>query len=254
MCDDGSGMPDDGPREGRKGGAGRANEAAAGPRSTSGGPPGQAQYGGHAQSQPSAGAPHGGHRPDAGPPPGQAPWAPPSPGAAAGPTQWQVPPPHPYPGYGAWQAPTYPGGAGPAQAQAAWWGAPGGMPPSPAGGYYPHQAPPGYPMPPLGIGHGPHGGAGMSQLMQEIAGGGSGLASLSQMLNLDDKELWKGALIGAAAVLLLTNESVQNALFKTGVQARDAVRSGVDRVKSTAAGVSAGVAKASKSATGEADD
>lgn len=96
----------------------------------------------------------------------------------------------------------------------------------------------------LGSGQGPgaaagHGagrrqGFGMSQLVDEIAGGGSGLSSLSQMLNLDDKELWKGALIGAAAVLLLTNESVQNALFKGGVRARDAVKSGVDQVKSRA--------------------
>ena len=51
------------------------------------------------------------------------------------------------------------------------------------------------------------------------------------MLNLDDKEMWKGALIGAAVMLLLTNESVQNALFKTGVQARNAVKSGVGQVK-----------------------
>jgi len=77
-------------------------------------------------------------------------------------------------------------------------------------------------------------GPGMSQLMEELAGGGNGLSSLSQMLNLDDKELWKGALIGAAAVLLLTNESVQNALFKTGVRARDAVKAGVDKVKTSA--------------------
>lgn len=72
----------------------------------------------------------------------------------------------------------------------------------------------------------------MSQLMEELAGGGNGLSSLSQMFNLDDKELWKGALIGAAVVLLLTNDSVQNALFKSSVRARDAVKSGVDQVKS----------------------
>lgn len=86
------------------------------------------------------------------------------------------------------------------------------------------------------MGASPQGGAGMSQLMQEIAGGGNGLSSLTQMLNLDDKELWKGALIGAAAVLLLTNESIQNALFKTGVRARDAVKSGVEKIKTGAQG------------------
>jgi hypothetical protein len=94
----------------------------------------------------------------------------------------------------------------------------------------------------------------MSQLMQEIAGGGSGLSSLTQMLNLDDKELWKGALIGAAAVLLLTNESVQNALFKTGVRARDAVKSGVEKVKESAASAGAEVAKAAKQAAGGQDE
>lgn len=51
----------------------------------------------------------------------------------------------------------------------------------------------------------------MSQLMEELAGGGNGLSSLSQMLNLDDKELWKGALIGAAVVLPLTNKGVVTA-------------------------------------------
>jgi hypothetical protein len=70
--------------------------------------------------------------------------------------------------------------------------------------------------------------------MGELAGGGNGLSSLTQMLNLNDKELWKGALIGAAVVLLLNNDSVQNALFKTGVRARDAVKSGVDTIKARA--------------------
>lgn len=74
----------------------------------------------------------------------------------------------------------------------------------------------------------------MTSLMEELANGGNGLSSLTRMLNLDDKEFWKGALVGAAAVLLLTNESVQGALFKTGVRARDAVKGGVDRIKSTA--------------------
>ncbi len=89
-------------------------------------------------------------------------------------------------------------------------------------------------------------GPGMSQLMEELAGGGNGLSSLTHMLNLDDKEMWKGALIGAAVVLLLTNESVQNALFKTGVRARDAVKSGVDKVKARAqqAAEEAGASKA----------
>jgi hypothetical protein len=51
------------------------------------------------------------------------------------------------------------------------------------------------------------------------------------MLNLDDSEFWKGALVGAAAVLLLTNETVQDTLFKTGARAKGAVQGGIDKVK-----------------------
>lgn len=83
-----------------------------------------------------------------------------------------------------------------------------------------------------GAGHGMQ--AGMSQFVEEISNGGSGLSSLGKMLNLDDSEFWKGALIGAAAVLLLTNESVQSMLFKTGAKAKEVVRSGVEKVKETA--------------------
>jgi hypothetical protein len=69
-------------------------------------------------------------------------------------------------------------------------------------------------------GYGPDSGAGqgarVSELVDEIASGGNGLSSLSKMLNLDDVDFWKGALVGAAAVLLLTSDSVQNALFRNG--------------------------------------
>lgn len=58
--------------------------------------------------------------------------------------------------------------------------------------------------------------AGVSQVIEEIASGGNGLNSLSRLLNFDDTEFWKGALVGAAAVMLLSNESVQNLLFSGG--------------------------------------
>ena len=77
-----------------------------------------------------------------------------------------------------------------------------------------------------------HGG--MSQFVEEIANGGNGLSSLGKIVNLDDSEFWKGALVGAAAVILLTNESVQKTLFKTGAKAKDAVKSGVEKVKEKA--------------------
>jgi hypothetical protein len=80
--------------------------------------------------------------------------------------------------------------------------------------------------------HGPAAG-GMVEMMQALGGGGS-FASLGRMLGSDDKEFWKGALVGAAAVLLLTNESVQRALFRTGAKAREAVRSGVEKVRTAA--------------------
>jgi len=73
-------------------------------------------------------------------------------------------------------------------------------------------------------------GHGMTQAMQEIANGG-GLSSLTKLLDFDDKDFWKGALVGAAAVLLLTNENVQRALFRGAVKGRDAVEDGVGKVR-----------------------
>jgi hypothetical protein len=35
-------------------------------------------------------------------------------------------------------------------------------------------------------------------------------------LNFEDTDFWKGALVGAAAVMLLSNEGVQNLLFGGG--------------------------------------
>lgn len=96
---------------------------------------------------------------------------------------------------------------------------------------YPGAGHPGAPplQPPPGAGpyasaaHAPYGEqparsqrAGMSELFQEIGNGGNGLSSLAKMLDLDDADFWKGAMIGAAAVLLLTNESVQGMLFGGG--------------------------------------
>jgi hypothetical protein len=87
----------------------------------------------------------------------------------------------------------------------------------------------------------------MAELVDEIANGGNGLSSLSKMLNVDDSEFWKGALLGAAAVLLLTNESVQGALLKTGAKTKAAVKTGVERVKER-------VQQSSDSSTREAKD
>jgi hypothetical protein len=72
---------------------------------------------------------------------------------------------------------------------------------------------------------------GMAQFMQEISSGGTGLNSLTKMLDFDDKDFWKGALVGAAVIMLFTNESLQNMLFKGAVKSRDAVKDGVEKVK-----------------------
>lgn len=85
-----------------------------------------------------------------------------------------------------------------------------------------------------GSGPGPGPQAGMQQLFAELAEGGNGLNSLTRMLSLDDTEFWKGALVGAAAVLLLTNDQVQDALFKSGAKAKSAVKSGADKLKERA--------------------
>jgi hypothetical protein len=98
-----------------------------------------------------------------------------------------------------------------------------------------------------GAGQGAGHGAGMAELVDEIANGGNGLSSLGKMLNFDDSEFWKGALLGAAVVLVLTNESVQGALFKTGAKTKAAVKTGVDRVKER-------VQKSSDASTRETND
>lgn len=93
-----------------------------------------------------------------------------------------------------------------------------------------------------GYGKGPD----MAEVMEGIQNGDA-LSSLSKLLNFDDKDFWKGALVGAAAVLLLTNENVQGMLFKTGVKAKDAVQSGVDKVKEKVQAASGDAAGSEKS-------
>lgn len=129
---------------------------------------------------------------------------------------YQAAPPYPYP------YPYPPHGYYPPPPQAApYWS--GAMPP-PGHGYgyaEPSPGPSGNAGQPgmghAGAGHG-H-GARVSDLVNEVASGGSGLSSLTRMLDLDDIDFWKGALVGAAAVLLLTNGSVQSALFGAGAKA-----------------------------------
>ena len=153
---------------------------------------------------------------------GQAPYPPPGPGAAPGlgypgfaaaPHNWA--PQYSAPHYSAPQYGAPPYGAPP---YAVHPGAYAGYPP-PHPGVYPPDAAQGMHQGHAygaGQGAGAAHGARMSDLVEEAAGGGNGLATLSKMLNFDDPDFWKGALVGAAAVLLLTSESVQHAVFGSG--------------------------------------
>jgi len=73
----------------------------------------------------------------------------------------------------------------------------------------------------------------MGQLIEEMTAG-TGFAGIGQFLDFEDTDFWKGALVGAAAVLLLTNETVQQSLLKSGVKARDVVEKGFNSIKPNA--------------------
>jgi hypothetical protein len=50
-------------------------------------------------------------------------------------------------------------------------------------------------------------------------------------LNVQDSQFWKGALLGAAVTLLLTNESVQKGVVKGVSQLSAAAQSGIEEMK-----------------------
>lgn len=53
----------------------------------------------------------------------------------------------------------------------------------------------------------------------------NGLGMLKSFLNFSDGDFWKGALVGAAAVMLLTNEDLRNSLLNGAEQAAESVKS-----------------------------
>ncbi len=128
----------------------------------------------------------------------------------------------------------------PGQQQATWAPQPlpvGQLPPQgqpyPAGPHWAGHPPMGYP-PPWGHGHAapaPANGVpppnayapGRPLAASEGTASDSALTSLSRLIDFSDTEFWKGAAIGAAAVLLLTNSGVQQALFRTGAKAKQGV-------------------------------
>lgn len=88
--------------------------------------------------------------------------------------------------------------------------------------------------------HGSHGGHNPSLFAKMPGDEGGILGDLAHKLGLDDKEFWKGALVGAAVVLLLTNQTVKGMLFKTAANAKDSVLTGAETLKEkTKAGIDA---------------
>jgi hypothetical protein len=54
----------------------------------------------------------------------------------------------------------------------------------------------------------------------------SGLGMFKEFFNWEDSEFWKGALVGAAVVLLMTNEHLRNSLIGGAAKTAEAVKSG----------------------------
>jgi len=111
---------------------------------------------------------------------------------------------------------------------------------APASGYVPcpgycaastqgwQGAQPGYAMPPPAAAQFAAAGApgGLAAAMNDIADK-SGLGMFKDFLNLDDGEFWKGALVGAAVVLLMTNEDLRNSMIGGVAKTAEAVKSGL---------------------------
>lgn len=123
-------------------------------------------------------------------------------------------------------------GIGPEQMppHAPYWGAP---PPEtmPYHGYPYH---PGY-MPPPYPGYPPHQAAAQTpppspeqvalQATLNDMADKSGLGMLKGLFKMDDSEFWKGALVGAAAVLIMTNDGLRESLLNGASKTAEAVKS-----------------------------
>jgi hypothetical protein len=137
------------------------------------------------------------------------------------------------------------------------YGAPGAWPHHPPMGWQggpaaPSYPPPGYGMGPPPHGYGPYGPAGYGGAPYGHAAPGSapgptppgadsagfgaamgnladqaGLGMFKDFFRFDDGEFWKGAMVGAAVVLLLTNEGLRDALIGGAAKTAEAVKSGM---------------------------
>ncbi|NGP54465.1 hypothetical protein [Thioalkalivibrio sp. XN8] len=97
---------------------------------------------------------------------------------------------------------------------------PGPYGPGPGWGGFP----PGYgPQQPMGP---DPAAAGFSAAMNEFADQ-SGLGALKGFMNFNDSEFWKGALVGAAVVLLMTNDELRGALLGGAAKTANAMKDGL---------------------------
>lgn len=67
---------------------------------------------------------------------------------------------------------------------------------------------------------------GFAAAMNDIADK-NGLGMFKSFLNFDDGEFWKGALVGAAVVLLMTNEDLRKSLLGGAAKTAEAFKSGL---------------------------
>ncbi|WP_078119693.1 hypothetical protein [Thiosocius teredinicola] len=150
-------------------------------------------------------------------------------GAPAQPDAQQAPPNDP--GYAAnpWQqhhAPYHPGWAMP------YYGYPSAyMPPSPGmAGPMPYQLPPQMPGIDPSAAQAANAGSanadGFAAALGNMADS-SGLGMLKNLFNLDDSDFWKGALVGAAAMLLISNEGLRDSLIGGVAKTAEAMKSGL---------------------------
>ena len=151
------------------------------------------------------------------------------------------------PNAGNWQVPPYNNPYGANATGMPPWGWPyGQVPPEHLQQGYAHQAgyhahpgygwyapPPGYGPPPQaapgappGVGANDPTMAGLSAAMGDLAEK-NGLGMFKDFLNFDDGEFWKGALVGAALVLLFTNEDLRNSLIGGAAKTAEAFKAGL---------------------------
>lgn len=102
--------------------------------------------------------------------------------------------------------------------------------------HYPHPQQPQMQQPPHPGHHDSHHSdalmAQSQQMLEGLMGEQAGIfKDLMHKLGVDDKEFWKGAMVGAAAALVLSNENVRGQLMGLLTGAGDLLKTGAGKVK-----------------------